>query len=150
MRTISWMFVVCTLLLFSSLFSMQESRSPTPLKARPPSTLTLEENLGLHIRFSDIETRLTIVEEAIRHYSPVIEQLHTDLENANRIIVSNNEVIDALHQYQVSVNEIIPFLQKVIVSKSKVFNEIEMSRFAQVMETVIAAEADCKKKTYGE
>lgn len=144
-------FLMIGLLFFINILSMQESRSATPLKARAPSTtLTLEENLGLHIRFSSLENKIDYLEERMREYSPNVEQLTIDLENAHKIISSNNEVIDSLHHYQVSVNEIMPFFEKVIISHPELFSNTEISRFTQIMETIINAEADCKKKIYGE
>ena len=152
MRTVkyNYLLILGLLLFFTNILSMQESRPGTPIVSRAPSTLSLEENLGLHIRFSSLENRIELAEERLREYSPNVEQLTTDLDNAQRVISSNNEVIDALHHYQVSVNEIIPFFEKIILSHPQLFNQTELARFGQIVETIVNAEAECKKKIYGE
>lgn len=134
--------IFLSLMFVSTVFSMQHTGTPIVPRA---SSLNDENK-----RLVDLEAKIIVLEHNLPMYLKAYEDLTTELDNSQRIVVSNNQVIDSLNHYQASVSALLPFVQKLVTSNAYLFEAAEMGRFLKIYDDIIEAEADCKKKTYGE
>lgn len=121
-----------------------DEQSSSPADSPPPVSI-----LGYASQRS-LETKIVRLESAYQLLGKEHEELRNSLEQLQGQLTSNNQIIDALNNYQSSVNELIPFIRTLIMKNAQFFGPVEITRFTRICDNIIDAEADCKKKTYGE
>jgi hypothetical protein len=96
------------------------------------------------------ESRIATLEKKIPAYLRAYDENAAILQNSQHALAQNSTIIDSLINYQTSVNQLLPFIKKIIITNNEILDSFEISQFIKVCDTIIEANDNCKKKSYGD